>query len=159
MLQTPGNILQNLVSPPLAGHPAPDFTLKTWNGASNHEVQFASLRGKCVVINFWASWCDACKVEAPDFEATWQRYRTRNVVFIGVAFDDTTTNSLNFLRQYHISYIIGPDTTGTIANAYQVTNTGVPETVFINSRGVVVNKLLGAIDAGTLEHGIQVKLA
>ena len=161
-IQTPGNILQNLVSTPLTGHAAPDFTLKTWNsqnGTSNQEVQLASLRGKCVIINFWASWCDACKVEAPDFEATWQKYRTRNVVFIGIAFDDTTTDSLSFLRRYHISYINGPDTTGNIANTYQVTNTGVPETIFINPQGVVVNKQLGAIDAGTLERGIQAALA
>ena len=117
------------------------------------------ISGKCVIVNFWASWCDACKVEAPDFEATWQKYRGRNVVFIGIAFDDTPTDSLSFLRQYSITYINGPDTTGNIANAYQVTNTGVPETVFINPRGVVVKKLLGAIDTGTLERGIQSALA
>ena len=65
---------------------------------------------------------------------------------------------MSFLRQYHITYLNGPDTTGTISKAYLVTNIGVPETVLIDRSGSVVSKSVGAVDGGMLDRIIQASL-
>jgi len=66
--------------------PAPQFALSRLDAPG--KLKLASLRGKVVVLNFWASWCAPCKSEAPRLEAAWQRYRQRGVVVIGVERDE-----------------------------------------------------------------------
>lgn len=88
-------------------------------------------------------------------ESTWRQYRSQGVVFIGVAFEDTEKNAIDFLRQYRITYMNGPDTTGAISKAYFVTNVGVPETVVVKKDGTVARKLTGAVDKATLSEAIQ----
>ncbi len=75
------------------------------------------------------------------------------VVFIGIVYQDTEVNTLDFARQYGVSYAVGADPNGDTAIAYGVT--GVPETVFINRQGVVVSKTGGALDSGSLDRAIQ----
>jgi len=133
---------------PLIGHPAPDFTIQTWtwDGAPSQRVHLAALRGHAVVINFWASWCDACRAEEPALEAAYQRSQAQGVVFIGVAFDDTRQNGVPFLQQYQVTFPSGPDVTGAISINYGLT--GVPETVFIDRSGIVRQKWIGGITDG-----------
>ena len=133
---------------PLIGHPAPDFTIQTWtwNGAPSQRVHLAALRGHPVVVNFWASWCDACRAEESALEAAYQRYQAQGIVFIGVAFDDTQQNGVPFLQQYQVTFPSGPDVTGAISISYGLT--GVPETVFIDRNGVVRQKWIGGITDG-----------
>ena len=142
----------------LVGHPAPDFTVSTWGSTPQQQVHLAALKGQPVVLNFWASWCDACRIEAATFEAAWQKYRSRDVVFVGVAFQDNEADGMAFLHQYRISYLNGPDTTGTISNEYGITNVGVPQTIFINRQGMVKSISVGAVDDTSLERSIQVLL-
>lgn len=151
----PGGLSGLLVDAQLVGHPAPNFNLNLYNNASSQSVRLSSFKGNIVVVNFWASWCDACRVEAPDMERTWQQYRSQGVVFVGVAFDDIEKNAVDFLQQYHITYMNGPDTTGAISKAYFVTNVGVPETIVVRKDGTVARKLLGAVDKATLSAAIQ----
>lgn len=133
---------------PLIGHPAPDFTIQTWtwDGAPSQSVHLAALHGHVVVINFWASWCDACRAEEPALEAAYQRYQAKGVIFIGVAFDDTRQNGVPFLQQYQVTFPSGPDVTGAISINYGLT--GVPETVFIDRSGIVRQKWVGGITDG-----------
>lgn len=138
---------------PLAGKPAPDFTITTWNGASVQQVRLADLKGKPVVVNFWASWCDPCREEAPVLQAAWQKYQGSGVMFVGVAMRDKQSDGTAFLKQYGVTYPSGPDTTGQITIDYGVT--GPPETVFIDRHGVVVSKTIGVIDDGSLDKAIQ----
>jgi cytochrome c biogenesis protein CcmG/thiol:disulfide interchange protein DsbE len=143
---------------PLAGHPAPAFTINTWtwDGSPSQTVRLAALKGHPIVINFWASWCDACRAEEPLLEASWQQYQPQGVMFIGVAFEDQQPAGTEFLRQYGVTFPAGPDLTGAIAVAYGII--GVPETVFIDRHGIVVSKISGALDDGTLDRAVRALL-
>src|SRR5229473_534072 len=87
-------------SSPLLGHPAPDFTLATLGSHPAPTVHLAGLKGKPVMLNFWASWCDACKQEAALLQTTWQRVQAQGVVFLGIDIQDTQSDGLNFLRTF-----------------------------------------------------------
>lgn len=106
-----------------------------------------------MVLNFWASWCVPCQQEAPTLEATWQQSQPRGVVFLGIDFQDTQTNGLDFLRQYRITYPNALDANGATAISYGVT--GVPETFFIDRLGVIVQKVIGPLSASTLQSALD----
>ncbi len=154
----------------VGGHPlATDFTLHTWAWWNSdpkslsqatqaaETIHLAALRGKVVVINFWASWCDPCRAEAPSLEAAWLHYQSQGVVFVGVDVNDTAAPSAAFLKQYHITYFSGPDQTSTITVGYGVF--GLPSTFFIDRQGRVASKHIGLIDAKTLNQSIQQTLS
>jgi len=105
------------------------------------------------MLNFWASWCNPCKHEAPLLEATWQRVQGQGVVFIGVDYEDTQTDGLSFLNTYGITYTNVVDTSGATAINYGVT--GVPETVFIDRHGIIVQKVIGELSEQTLKRNLQ----
>lgn len=135
----------------LVGHPAPNFTLTVWNSATPRTVDLASLRGKPVLVNFYASWCTDCAEEQPILQAASQKYGS-SVYFLGVAFQDQQGASLGFLHQYGITYPSGPDVAGTAATDYGVT--GVPESILIDRNGNVVHHFYGAVDAASLDKAL-----
>jgi cytochrome c biogenesis protein CcmG/thiol:disulfide interchange protein DsbE len=136
------------------GHAAPDFTMpEVWNGAPGQTIHLADFKGRPVVLNFWASWCDDCKLELPTLQAGYEKYRASGVVFIGLAFNDERENGLPFLKKYGVTYPAGRDTDGDIAVKYGVTN--VPETVYIGRDGRVVNKTRGGLAPEQLETDLQ----
>jgi cytochrome c biogenesis protein CcmG/thiol:disulfide interchange protein DsbE len=137
---------------PLIGHTAPDFTISVWNGAAGEKLHLAALKGKPVVVNFWASTCIPCQDESQVLTAAAKRYVPQGVVFVGVDSEDATAEGVAFLKQYGITYPTGPDTTGSIAVAYGVT--GVPETVFIDRNGIVTDKFGGALTAKLLDERV-----
>ncbi len=124
-------------APPLASGNAPDFVLNSFDGKS---YSLADLQGKAVVINFWASWCVPCRDEAPGLQQTWDTYRDRGLVVIGVDYVDTDADAKKFIEQFGETYPNGPDLGTRISQAYHIT--GVPETYFIGRDG----KLLQGID-------------
>jgi cytochrome c biogenesis protein CcmG/thiol:disulfide interchange protein DsbE len=130
--------LQQRAAPPLAAGGAPAFELKTFDG---QVLRLADLRGKPVIVNFWASWCAECKEEAALLEATWRQYRGQGLVMIGVDYVDTEAEALSYLKQFDITYPNGPDLGTRISQAYHIT--GVPETYFVGKDG----RLLAGIDA------------
>jgi cytochrome c biogenesis protein CcmG, thiol:disulfide interchange protein DsbE len=125
-------------------HPkAPDFTLARLDGDGN--LSLASLRGKAVVINFWASWCGPCKREAPRMEAAWRKYRSRGVVFVGVDYQDVRSFARRFAKRNGMTYPLVYDGRGKVLGRYGAT--GVPETMFIDRRGRLVGDIIAqAID-------------
>ena len=128
-------------SPAQASYPAPSFDFTLFDG---NQLALSDLRGKAVVLNFWASWCPPCKEEARDLEQAWESYQDRGVVFVGVDIQDTEEDALAFIKEYGITYPNGQDTSGDIAARYGIT--GVPETFFITKDGKVNRHWIGAIN-------------
>lgn len=125
-------------APPLASGIAPDFTLKTFDGET---LTLSELRGKAVIVNFWASWCIPCRDEAPLLQRAWLENRERGLVVIGVDYVDTDTDAKKFIAEFQQTYPNGPDLGTRISQTYRIT--GVPETYFIARDG----KMLSEIDA------------
>ena len=116
---------------PTAG-PAPDFTLTTLDGG---QINLASLKGRVVVVNFWASWCGPCREEAPVLERVWQQYKDKDVLIVGVAYTDTEKNAKAYLQQFGNTYPNGLDIGTKISEMYNIQ--GVPETFIIDRKGNV----------------------
>lgn len=125
---------------------APDFTLDLFLG---EQLRLADLRGKPVLINFWASWCPPCREEAPLLERTWREYRDKGVVFVGVDIWDSEEDARKFLKEFDITYPNGPDPRGEISIDYGLT--GIPETYFIDREGQVVRKWIGPFTEEALQ--------
>lgn len=134
----------------MVNRPAPDFTLTTFKGTT---ISLEGLTGKPIVINFWASWCPPCRIEAPLLERTWRAYKNRDVVFIGVDVQDREEDALNYIREFDITYPNGPDPTGEISIDYGVS--GLPVTFFVSGKGEIVRRWVGAIEKSVLISSIE----
>jgi cytochrome c biogenesis protein CcmG/thiol:disulfide interchange protein DsbE len=127
------------IESPLLNRPAPGFALRDLDG---QPVSLADLRGRPVMINFWATWCQPCIVEHPVLQAAARRYEGR-AHFIGVVYQDDPDLIRQFLRQKGNwgRTLLDPD--GETAIAYGVY--GAPETFFIDAEGIVTRKVTGAM--------------
>lgn len=115
------------------------FTLPLYSGYEidgKSEIRLADLRGKVVVINFWASWCKPCEQEAAALQQAWTEYEpTGQVVFLGVDYVDTEPQARVYLKKFGITYANGPDLATRISQYFRIK--GVPETYFIDQDGIL----------------------
>ena len=130
---------------PFTNRKAPNFTVTDFN--TGKKVSLSDFKGKTVVVNFWASWCPPCQTEAPLINGYVNQSTDRNVVVLGVAVWDVSSDSQKFIQQYGLGYLNGPDTNGTIAIDYGVA--GVPETFIVSPTGQLMGKFPGAVTTTT----------
>ena len=155
-------LLKRSESRPGVGDKAPDFTLQLFDDYRNEfqagDVTLSDLEGRVAVINFWASWCVECRVEAKDLEETWQQYKDEGVVFIGIDFDDTEDKAIKYLESFGVTYPNGLDGRGQITEKrYHIT--GVPETFIVDPSGKIAFVKIGPFRPGELRTMLDQLLA
>lgn len=122
---------------------APAFTLDRLD--RNGQLAVADLRGKAVVVNFWASWCIPCRDEAPVLQKTYERYRDQGLVVLGVDVNDFRQDARRFMKRYGLSYPVVYDGKGSTVGKWGVR--GFPETFFVDRSGKLVGERIeGAVD-------------
>ena len=130
---------------------APNFSVSSVRDPAK-SISLSDFRGKDVVVNFWASWCDPCRTEMSLLESASVSERQK-VRFVGIDTNDTRSEALSFLRRVHVTYPAGFDPNGHAASAYGLY--GLPVTVFISASGKMVGRHLGQLDAATLHTALQ----
>jgi cytochrome c biogenesis protein CcmG, thiol:disulfide interchange protein DsbE len=128
---------QNRVQP-MPGEPAPTFTITTFD---DETISLEALRGKIVIVNFWADWCPPCHQEAPDMVAIAEDYVDKNVVMVGINWLESKSTALNFIARYEVPYQNGLDLGGKISQAYRLE--AAPETYVIDRNGIVADTIIG----------------
>jgi len=127
---------------PKVGKPAPAFSLHKLEGSGS--ISLASLRGKTVVLNFFASWCAPCKREAPALERVWRDYRAQGVVILGIDTNDAATDARHFLSVHGITYPTVGGAGYGLTTQYGIGN--LPATYVLNRQGRVVGgEILGPV--------------
>jgi len=119
---------------------APLFELKDTDG---RVWRLADLRGKVVLLNIWASWCDVCKEELPSIQnlITGEKKNDR-LVFISVLYNDDPNRAMSYLKARGFVFPVLIDT-GDVASGYGIT--GVPETFVIDKKGFIKERVIGAL--------------
>ena len=145
-----------IASPPAQGlrpgSTAPEFTIPLDDGTTyqltdldGRPITLASLRGKVVWVNFWASWCPPCQQETPILRELSERYRDRGLEIVGVSVQETSADDVAaYARRYQLPYTIGFDGSGHVFREYKVY--ALPTQFFLDTNGVIVETVNGPVD-------------
>jgi cytochrome c biogenesis protein CcmG, thiol:disulfide interchange protein DsbE len=136
---------------------APNSTLSLPVLGAPGSKSLADLRGKVVVVNVFASWCDPCRSEAPILEREQRRLARHNATILGVTYLDNSSDSENFVRQEHITYPVVRDVSGKFVRSFGTT--GVPETFVINRNGRIAALRRFQVDSKWLRQTLPSILA
>ena len=131
--------------------PAPAFSLTTLD--TGHTITLASLMGAPVVVNFWSTWCQPCKIEHPYLLDAARQYKGQGVVFLGVLYGDDPSAARRFSEENGAAFPTMLDDEGRMATDYGVT--GVPETFVIDGNGQIVERVVGPVGPDTLSDVLE----
>lgn len=132
------------------GLPAPDFALK--DVATGQVIRLSELKGRPVWINFWATWCAACRVEMPQMKTAYARYRDKGLAILGIDVQESPEDVLKYAKAggYDWTFLIDAD--GSLLNRYVVN--GIPTHWFVGRDGVLKATFLGAMPQDALEANV-----
>ena len=137
-------------SPPLVGGPAPIFELENMDGKV---VKSSDLKGKTLVLNFWATWCVPCIKEMPALNKAYPLLKNKDVEIVAINFSESKEKVEKFISDYHLKFPVLLDSYGDISQDYRVG--GLPVTYFITPDGIVAGKIFGG---GLTQELIEEKL-
>ncbi|OCA83377.1 cytochrome C biogenesis protein [Bacillus sp. FJAT-27225] len=126
------------------GDLAPDFQVQTLDGKS---IRLSELRGKKVILNFWASWCPPCKAEMPHMQDFYSGTENKDIEILAVNLTDTERNSghiKEFAKEYRLTFPVLLDEDGEVGRTYQAVT--IPTSYFIDSAGIIRQKVVGPMD-------------
>ena len=126
--------------PPLVGSPAPEIVLKDLQG---RDVKLSDLRGKVVLVNFWATWCKPCKEEMPAMQASYDRLRDKGFVVLAVNELEDTARVAEHIRTHGHTFEVVMDHNNQVANVYGVV--GLPASFLIDPQGIVRERIAGSL--------------
>ncbi len=129
---------------------APNFSLKTADGTT---IELAKLKGKVVIVNFWATWCPPCRAEIPDFIKVQDQYK-KGLVIVGVSLDQKgwpAVNAFAAKAKFNYPIVLGDD---DIVKAYGGIE-AIPTSFFIDRKGFIVDKQVGMLTNETLEQKLK----
>lgn len=136
--------------------PAPDFQLTLFNQTSA-PWRLSDQRGKKVVINFWASWCDPCRTEAGTLEQAANDYKANNIIVVGVDIWDDNGAARGFVDEFRLTYPNGRDEKSVAAIDYGVT--GIPETFVVDGKGMITQHWIGPVNRSALDSMVGLVVA
>ena len=115
-------------------------------------LRLSDLRGKRVLLNFWANWCPPCRVELPHLQAAHEKYGKDEFVVLGVDYGESREQVLAFARANKLTFPMALDETGEAMLAYGIR--GIPTSFFIDRQGVIVAKQAGAVTPAIIERAL-----
>ncbi len=133
-----------------AREPAADFVLTLLDGGS---FRLSDRKGSPVIVNFFASWCIPCKIEAPVLEKVSQDYRERGVMVVGVAIQDTESKARDFVEELGLTYPTGLDADGSIKESFGVF--GIPMTFFVDKEGLISYTHVGVVTEDLMRYELE----
>jgi len=129
---------------------APTFSLEVLDG---YTVTSESLKGKVVILDFWATWCPPCRAEVPSFVELYERYKDKGLRIVGVALD-SEDRVREFIRRFGVDYPVGVDRGGEIARKFGGVR-GIPTTFVLDKEGRVYRKYVGYREKSVFERDIK----
>ena len=149
-----GVVSDGVEAAPQTGFLAPDFTLTSLDGSA---VRLSDLRGKPVLINFWATWCGPCRAEMPHIQAAFETHSDDGLIVLGVNQMESLPSVASFVQEFGLTFPIPLDDDGTASQAYQVR--GLPKSFFVDADGVIRDSFTGPMSAGLIESKLQTILS
>ena len=136
--------------PPTVGNPAPDFAAP---GVDGTPVTLSSFRGRPVWLTFGASWCQPCRAENPDIEATYEKFKAAGVVVMQVYMSEDRAAVVDYTSRVGISYLRVPDPDERLASEYRIL--GIPSHFFIDGSGILRQMKVGTLAPAAMEAAIR----
>jgi cytochrome c biogenesis protein CcmG, thiol:disulfide interchange protein DsbE len=133
------------ISAPIVGSKAPEFTLQTLDGET---ISLSDLEGKAVLINFWATWCEPCKIEMPFFQERYERY-SPNFDVLAVNYAEPEDTVRRFVESEGLTFTILLDRSAQVVRQYQVR--GYPTTVMVDPDGIIQVYHIGIVTQRQLD--------